>query len=312
MLILQLPRRYPVHHLAFSPDGRSLASVWGRMPLVHFWDVEQRQVHDSLHGQNSRIVSVAFSPDGALFAVAGAIGELRVWRLGPPRSLARQVQWPREEAHAPGQVAFAPDGRCVATTMSGAPQGNAPHYRHHLDYNSINLVFVDRDRTVPMRSGHTAEVSSLAYSPDGRRLATGSFDRTVAVFDVASQERLFHLNQGQKVHYLAFSPDGLTLAAGNPQGLVKLWDLGTGKKRSTLKGQARPLRSLCYSPDGRLVATAGGEGVVTFWDVASGRVLTSFDWGVGEVLSVAFAPDGMRAAAGGVGQIVLWDLDWDL
>jgi WD40 repeat protein len=134
----------------------------------------------------------------------------------------------------------------------------------------------------------------------------------VSVWDVYTHQRVFHLVQGQKVHYLAFSPDGGTLAAGNPQGLVKIWDMTTGRKHNTLKGQATPLRALCYSPNGKTIITAGGEGIVTFWDVQSGKERTSFDWGIGEVFSVSFAPDGMRAAAGGSGQVVIWDIDWDV
>jgi WD40 repeat protein len=315
MLILQLTRRQPVHTLAFSPDGRTLASVAGRSPVVQFWDIEQRQQTDETDGNNGRVVSAAFSHDGEWFALATSVGELCLWLFGSLKRCGYSFRWRREAAHAPAQLVFAPNGRGLATNLCNEfGPVFFPSLHQYQDYNSIH-IFPDCEgepSPVPLRTGHLGEVTCLAYTPDGNRLAVGSFDRTVAVWDVASKARLLHLVHGQKVHYLAFSPDGQTLAAGNPQGLVKVWDMTTGRKRGTLKGQARPLRSLCYSPDGRVIATAGGEGIVTFWDVASGGKLTSFDWGIGAVQAVAFAPDGMRAAAAGVGQIVLWDIDWDL
>jgi WD40 repeat protein len=117
------------------------------------------------------------------------------------------------------------------------------------------------------------------------------------------------LVHGGKVHYLAYDPTGRTLAAAAVGGLVKVWEADTGKKRSTLKGQARFVHAVCYSPDGRTLATAAGDGSVRFWDVGTCRQLRAFDWGVGPVESVTFAPDGMRAAAGGARDIIVWDID---
>lgn len=308
MIFLPQPSAKPVGTLAFSPDGTMLAAAAGRGRGVCLWDLTTRENVVTLTGQEGRIVSVAYAPTGERLVSITSGGSLMVWSLGMKPAALRTEKWERPPSNAPGHVAFSPDGRTLATTLTDWP-GQSWRTRA-----GISLVPVgEGGRVKRLPTAHTDELTHLAFSPDSRLLAAGSFDRTVSVHEVATRQVVFHLTQGQKVHYLAFSPDGTTLAAGNPQGLVKVWDMTTGRKRNTLKGQARPLRALCYSPDGKVIVTAGGEGIVTFWDVETGKSRTAFDWGIGEVHSVAFAADGMRAAAGGAGQVVVWDIDgWEV
>jgi WD40 repeat protein len=310
MLILEESPARRVHTLAFSPDGLTLASVTGRSDSIRLWDLSSRQVRQSLAGHDGRVVSVAFSPDGTLIASATS-DSLWLHALVPSPRVLRRVHWTRQGAHSPAQVVFAPDGQSLATTLNTHVPSVPLSYRRANALTRINLVGVSDGKARPLGTGHLHEVACLAFSPDGRRLATGSFDRFARIHDLAGGDS-FPLLQGKKVHYLAFSPDGATLATGSPQGLVKVWDACTGKKRCTLRGQCKPLFALCYSPDGRTIATAGGEGTVSFWEVATARLAGGFDWGIGAVGAVAFAPDGMRAAAGGAGKVVVWDVDgWD-
>jgi WD40 repeat protein len=250
---------------------------------------------------------VAFAPDGTLAASATSGGQIWLWSLLPRRALIRPLDWPRVLVDAAARIVFSPDNQHLVTNLRS--DNASPDWWH--PYHPIELILVTDCRARRVETGHKKEVSCLAYSPDGRSLATGSFDRSVRMHDLAASASAF-LDHGHKVHHVAFSPDGTILASASAGGLVKVWDAHTGQKRSTLKGQARPLHALCYSPDGRFIATAGGEGMVVFWDVATSRSRTALDWGIGTVHAVAFAPDGMRAAAGGMGKIVVWDVDWDL
>jgi eukaryotic-like serine/threonine-protein kinase len=314
MIVLPQPSSQPVRCLAFSPDGLTLACAGGKERGIALWDLAARENRPVLGGQGCTITSIAFSSDGELLASANSAGSLWVWSVKEPRSLARQMRWERGPAHSPGHVVFSPDSKWLATTLDDVGEViRSARRRHAVNLLPVAKRPVDRSPVASFWTGHHAELTHLAYSPDGTRLAAGSFDRSVSIWDVSSRDRVALLFHGQKVHYLAFSSDGRTLAAGNPQGLVKLWDAATGRKLLTLKGQAKPLRALCYSPDGKVIVTAGGEGVVTFWDVQTGKSRTAFDWGIGEVFSVAFAADGMRAAAGGAGQVVIWDVDgWEV
>jgi WD40 repeat protein len=308
MLFLDLPRAQPVHTLAFSPDGQTLASVFGKECEIQLWGLDERRVTYTLRGHEKRVVAAAFAPSGELFASATFAGSVWVWSRRPSGAwhVAGAPHWDRDPPrHAPGQLAFSPDSARLATTEYPAPTGRRWQYEA-----AVSLLDLVRGKVQVLNAKHTAEVSCLAFSPDGQTLATGSFDRTVRLRPLPEGPPRV-LDQAQKVHYLAFSPDGATLASGSPNGMVRLWDATTGDRRATFHHAPAPLHALCYSPDGRTVATAGGreQGTVRFWDVATASCLAAMDWEVGELHAVAFAPDGMRAAAGGVGRIVVWDID---
>jgi WD40 repeat protein len=160
-----------------------------------------------------------------------------------------------------------------------------------------------------LRLRHSQEINDLAFSPDGKRLATCGNDRIVKIWDMENgHEWLTYSGHSAKVYALAFSPDGKTIAsaAGSPD--IQLWDAATGKDIRTLKGKGESVKSLVFSRDGNFVVAAGDDKAVRFYEAATGimkREITDFGM---IVRKLAFSPDGSIMAAGVAnGQIRLWE-----
>jgi WD40 repeat protein/serine/threonine protein kinase len=156
-------------------------------------------------------------------------------------------------------------------------------------------------------SGHTNAAGRLRFSPDGRRLASGSFDKTVKVWDTATGRELLTIDTGGRWTGVAFSPDGRRIASVGRDRTVKIWDAATGKELASLAGHADEVVDVAYSPDGCRLASCGGD-TAKIWDTATGRELLSIEGHVKRIRTVAFSPDGLRLASGSaVGTLKVWD-----
>jgi WD40 repeat protein len=164
------------------------------------------------------------------------------------------------------------------------------------------------DRTV---KGHSGWVTGVAFTSDGRRLVSGSWDQTVKMWDVPSGAELSSVdnkdkqNKGKEVEALAFSRDGHWLAAENSGDNVTLWDAGTGAQIRTLATDKRLtgvgnnfVYSIAFSPDGQLLASAVDDRTVRLWDVKTGQVVRDLTGYHRSVIYIAFSPDGRLLASG--------------
>ncbi|MCP4400097.1 MAG: hypothetical protein GY801_22670 [bacterium] len=157
--------------------------------------------------------------------------------------------------------------------------------------------------------GHADTVSSVAFSSDGTRLATASWDGTVKIWDLISEKELFTIKAGTRVYEVSFSPDGTRLVTANADRTAKVWDAGSGQLLQTFSGHKDRVWGGVFSPDGTYLATASRDGTAKVWNLASGEELQTLSGHVKKVRGVAFSPDGKRLATASDDKTIrIWDI----
>ncbi|KAJ5730150.1 uncharacterized protein N7483_004658 [Penicillium malachiteum] len=175
----------------------------------------------------------------------------------------------------------------------------------------LNYPRVEEDWSACLQTleGHSESVQSITWSPDGSRLASGSSDNTVCIWDPATGQSVSTLNRhSHSVWAIAWSPDGSRLASGSSDNTVRIWDPASGQSMSTLKGHSAWVRSIAWSPDGSRLASGSWDKTVRIWDPATGQSVSTLkghgDW----VSSIAWSLDGSRLASGSWDKTVrIWD-----
>ena len=290
--------------VAFSPDGRLLATA-SRDQTARLWDPATGECLRTLTGHDGWVLGVAFSPDGRLLATASMDQTARLWDPATGeclRTLTGHDHWVIG-------VAFSPDGRLLATADSAAPGDAGPLVEGAAPAQAARLWDPATGEHLRTLTGHDGWVNGVAFSPDGRLLATASRDQTARLWDLATGECLRTLTgHDRAVLGVAFSPDGRLLATASSDETAWLWDLATGEHLRTLTGHDNLVLGVAFSPDGRLLATASSDETARLWDPATGehlRTLTGHDDGV---VGVAFSPDGrLLATASNDKTARLWD-----
>jgi WD40 repeat protein len=280
--------------VAFSPDGTRIAT--GSDHTAKILDAESGTELVSLIGHSESMTSFAFSPDGKRIATGSGDRTAKVWDT----KSGKELMTLRGHYDPVTSVAFSPDGRRIATAGGGknpkvwdAESGTElVSLRGHLPY----LTRVD------LRHGG---VISVAFSPDGRRIATGDTENTAKVWDAKSGRELKILRgHSESVDSVGFSPDGRQIVTGSGDHTAKLWDAENGKLLVTLRGHSGAVTSVAFSPDGKQVATGSYDYTAKLWDAENGKLLVTLRGHSGAVISVAFSPDGKRLASASEDQTV--------
>jgi WD40 repeat protein len=288
-----LEHKYPVHCVAFSADGKTLATGGGFNDLageVRLWDVARGTERARLNVPRTVVSGVALAPDGQSLASASSGGFVCLWDVTTGRKRHRlditTVVSP--------SLTLAPDGRTMAV---GGWAWDA--------CVKLHCLATGVERTLAAGSG------PVAFNSDGRRLASsGSFPdwATVKIWDTTSGKELFALRGHQDpVWGVAFAPDGQMVGSASGDRTIKLWDLITGVERATLRGHTNQVDAVSFSPDGKFLASASHDRTVRLWNLSTLKEHTLFQGHASRVTSVTFSPDGQWLASGSYDKTVrLW------
>jgi WD40 repeat protein len=181
-------------------------------------------------------------------------------------------------------------------------------YLQGVNLHQVNFQNADLSRSV--FSETLSSIPSVAFSPDGKLLATSDITGEICLWNVADGRHLFTFKgHSNWVWSVAFSPDGSMLASGSVDHTVRLWDVSTGQCLKVFEGHTNWVWSVAFSPDSKIVASGSGDGAVKLWNVLTGQCLQTLQEDAHWIFTVAFSPDGQTLASGNSDRMIrLWDL----
>ena len=312
------------YNCTFSPDG-SLIAI-SRIDNLSLWDFESKEKLFELTSHTYDISTIAFSPDGQTL-VSGGHGELFFWDV---MTGARKLSIPGHTTYLNG-LAISPNNRTVATGGRDVIQlwdittGEYMTTLYEPNENIWKMAFSQDGETLASEIGWSIRLwnlnqgvpiatlkgfASIAYSPDGRYLASVSSEGTVQLWHSGRTHKGTLIGHSEGISSIAFSPDSRYLVSGSLDDTVRLWNVENEELITTFIGHTADVRSVAYSPKGNLIASGSKDSSVILWDVGTGKQIRQLIGHPSWVTSIAFSPNGETLASVGDRDnlIRLWDV----
>ncbi len=275
----------PVKSVAISPDGSHIVTASER-DTATVWDAQTGQVVLTINHRIDLVKTMAISPDGESVAIGGGVAyqpsDVTLWNV---KTGKRQIILKGHQDHV-ASLAFSADGKQILTAS----------------VNDARVWDLSASREV-LRVRHgdiLGSIWSVAFSPDGRLIATGGEDGKAKLWDAESGHEV-HLLKGHRsgVASLAFSPDGGRIATGSWDRTLKIWDVEQGDETLALKGHTDRVLSVAFSADGKQLMSGSSDHTAKVWDAQRGQEIIAVQHGpVGAVWSITFSPDSRRIVTG--------------
>jgi WD40 repeat protein len=289
----------PIYSLAFSPDGRYLASAAGD-ETVHLWDASSKTKIRS-HPGSQFYTHIRFSPDSCLLGWVGY--GTRVWSIEKPETPLLEN---RDFANA---CCFSPDGNVFAT--------HGPEAIRRWDTKTWNPLPGGWGGTRESTGGERFPCDCVAYRPDGKIVACSfgilgkrRYDSIIYLFDATTGKETSSLRTDFANPHptaIAFSPDGDYLA-GIYGAYLRVWDIKTASEVAVRTVGKKHFKDLLFTPDGQQIVGVNNDETVRVWGSPTWNEVRGFNWKIGKLGSLAITPDGCCIAAGGsTGKVVIWD-----
>ncbi|QLE40226.1 NACHT domain-containing protein [Nostoc sp. C052] len=304
----------------------SNAFLWRiKLPKANLAECVFTQTFGSIH-------SVAFSPDGKIFAASDDNGQIRLWAVLD----GKEILSFKAHTFRVLSVVFSSDGTTVASSSTDRTvriwdvktgkclkilQGHTGWVRSVVfNSNAQILASASNDRTIRLwdiktgeclkiLEGHTSWIFSVVFNPNAQILASASDDQTIRLWDVKTGECL-RTFQGhtKRVMSVVWSLNTAVFASGSDDDSIRLWSVNTGECLRTLQTNSNGVRSVTFSHDGKILASAGYDATVKFWYVHTGQCLKILQGHSQSIESIAFSPDNQILVSGGYDQTVrLWN-----